>query len=175
MDSFLINTEPSLDGKTYVVTLSLSDDFALTLTPPRAMAYSNGLLAAVADAEYDHAILRQVTEKLGLDERTAMELVADVRKDRPAREAAGLRFVSGVSQRLREPFVQVQGVVSDRPYGQLDAAAARRHALHVIEAVPAADLDAGYYRTLRSLVGVDEGVARQCVEDIGAHRQPWTV
>lgn len=173
-DGFWIHTEPTIDGKAYIVTLSLSEDFAVTLTPTRASAYASALLAAVADAEYDHAIFRQITEKLGLGDDVAAQMILDLRRERPLREAAGLTFISGVSARLRHPFVQVNGQ-DGQEYGQLDAPAGRRHALGVLEAVPTADLDASYYKTLRSLVNLDEGRARQVVEDIGNWRQDWAV
>lgn len=174
MSGFWIRTEPTIDGKAFIVTLSFSDDHSVTLTPTRASAYGNALLAAVADAEYDHAILRQMSEKLGLPDHVAMQVVVDLRKERPTREAGGLRFNPGISQRKRHPFITVVG--SDGvEYGQLDADAARRHALHVLEAPPAADLDAAYLKVLRSLVGIDENKARQVVEDIGNFRQPWAV
>lgn len=171
---FWIRTEPTIDGKAYVVTLSLSDDFSMTLTPIRATAYAGALLAAVAQAEYDHAILRQFREKLGVGDDVAAQMILDVRRDRPRLEAVGLAFIPGVSVRLQHPYIQVNGR-DGTEYGQLDAHAGRRHALGVLEAVPAADLDAGYYRALRSLVNLDEARAREVVEDIGAWRQEWMV
>lgn len=172
-DGFWICTEPTIDGKTYVVTLSMSEDLAFTLTPIRASAYATALLAAVADAEYDHAIFRQITEKVGMAEELAFQLVRDVRNERPQREAAGLKFIPGVSARKRHPFVQVTS--NNQEVGQFDTDSARRHALHVLEAVPAADLDAAYLKVLRATIGLDENRARQIVENVGEFREPWKV
>lgn len=169
-----IRTEPSLDGLSYVTTLTIDQDYAVTLTPARALGYAETLLGAVAEAEYDAAILQQLTSKpLGIDVDVAGQLIVDMRGERPAREAAGLVFVPGVSQRAQHPFVQIMR--DGTQIGQFDAPAARRHAMHVLEAPTAADLDAAYLRVLRGMVGLDENTAREVVEDIGNHRADWAV
>lgn len=171
--SFWIRTEPTIDGSAFVVTLSISEDYAVTLTPARANAYAGTLLAAAADAEYDAAILAQMTGKLALTDETAGQLIVDLRKERTSRIAAGLTFVPGVSQRERHPFIRIEK--DGEGLGQLEVPAARRHALHVLEAVPVADLDAAYLKILRGMVGLDEPRAREVVQDIINHRPEWTV
>lgn len=172
-EGFWIRTEPTVDGRAYVVTLSIDQDYAVTLTPTRATQYAMALLDAVAEAEYDAAIFAQLSGKLGLDVETAGQLVVDMRQERVDHEAAGLMFVPCVSQRKQHPFVAI--VRDGITIGQLDLPAARRHAMHVLEAPTAADLDATYLKILRSTVGLGEERAREVVEDIGNHRAPWGV
>lgn len=170
---FWINTEPTLDGKTYVVTLSVSQDFIVTLTPTRATAYASALLAACAQAEYDAAVFAQVTKRLRLGADEAVLLVQAMRGDRLPIHASGILFEPGVSERKKHPFVHF---LKDGDHlGQMDVPSARRHALHVLEAPANADLDALYYRVLRGFIGVDEPLARAAVGNIGEHREPWTV
>lgn len=168
-----IRSEPTHDGTAYVVTLSIDADFAVTLTPTRALAYASALLAAVADAEYDAAIVQQVMAALGLDLEHAFQLVNDMRAERPARAASGLTFVPGVSARAKHPFIILER--EGKPIAQLEVGSARRHAMHVLEAPTGADLDSAYYKVLRGLVGLDEARARNVVEDIVNHRVPWVV
>lgn len=170
---FLINTEPSADGKAYVVTLAMSPDFILTLTPVRASAYASALLAACAQAEYDAAVFAQITSRLGLGVDEAVLLVQAMREDRLVIEASGIVFVGGVSERKKHPYVHF--LKDGELIGQMDVPSARRHALHVLEAPAAADLDALYLRVLRSLIGVPEDVGRSVVANIGEHREPWAV
>lgn len=173
VDGFWIRTEPTIDGKAFIVTLSIDQDYAVTLTPTRAMGYATALLGAAAEAEYDAAILKQVTTRLGLDDAHAVQLVNDMRADRPPRRGAGLIFEGGVSRRLRHPFITI--LRDGTPIGQMDTPAARRHALHVLEAPAAADLDALYLKVLRSTVMLEEDVARTVVNDIENHRASWAV
>lgn len=170
---FLIATEPSIDGKTYIVTLAVSPDFIITLTPVRASAYASALLSAVAQAEYDAAIYAQITSRLGLDHNDAAMIVKEMRADRTPIEASGLRFEPGVSQRKKHPYVHFYK--DDHMLGQMDVPSARRHALHVLEAPAAADLDALYLKVLRGQIGLDEHVGRQVVANLGEHREPWSV
>lgn len=172
-DSFWIRTEPTIDGSAFVVTLSITEDHAVTLTPARANQYAGALLGAAAEAEYDAAIVRQMTERLSLDMATTAQLIRDMRAERPTRIAAGLVFEPGVSQRKQHAFIRI--VRDEQAIGQLDVPAARRHALHVLEAVPVADLDAAYLKVLRGIVGTEENTARQVIEDIDNYRPSWGV
>ena len=168
-DSIWIKTEPSLDGQTYVVTIEASADRAVTLTPDSALRHAGAVMTAVARAEHDAAVYRQLG-KLVPDQRAVGELIVDLRADRPELDHAAtepLRIQPGVNQKGK-PFLVL--FLDDKPVGQWDPADARHHALGVIEAVAAADLDAGYYRCLRNLVGIDENRARHAVADLINHR-----
>lgn len=170
-----IRTEPTIDGSHYIVTVSFTDDFSFTVTPTRATAYTVALLAAVADAEYDHAVLRLAQERLKLDFSTAYLLVRDLRGERPERKAAGLAFEPLVSAEQNVPLVNIKNMTTGDYYTQWSPASCRRHALHVLEAPAAADLDATFYRILRSSVGTEEHVARNVIDDLQHYRLEWEV
>lgn len=164
-----IKTEPTVDGKAYVVTLEASDDTAVTLDPQRALRYAWGVLDAAHRAVYDAAVNRQLAALT--DKNAAAQMINDMRQDRPPLDAdatAPLAFEPGVSVFTGEPFLVV--MVNGERQGQWTYGDAREHAMAVLETVVVADLDSGYYRALIGAVGLDEGRARQVVEDIGNHR-----
>lgn len=171
-EGFWIRTEPTIDGATYVVTLSVNEDLSFTLTPTRATAYATKLLTAVAQAEYDAAVLHQMVS-LGLEAEVAAQLILDLRGDRVELEAAGLRFDPGVSARAQHPFIHF--IWRGEPIAQMDTPSARRHALHVLEAPAAADLDALYLKVLRGQIGLDEGRARNVVAALADHYPTYSV
>lgn len=157
------------DG-TYVTTVQASDDVAVVLDRDRALAYAVALYTAVGYAEYDAAVLAQLTT-LGVGDRMAAECVADLRDDRaPVDDAATapLRFVPLVTAAKREPalFVEVGG----KRIAQWTTADGRQHAGHVLDICAGVDLDAAYFRFLRGPVGLDDDRARAVVESLGEHR-----
>lgn len=160
--SIWVRTEPTPDGKAYIVTLNASDDHARTLNPMEAQDYARALLRAAHVAAHDAAVARQLTT-LGASLESVAELLADLRKDRPPVEDCAtdpLTFTPGVNQKL-DPFLTIS--LDDEPIGQWTFLQAEEHALFILGAVGAADLDAAYYRLLRSAVGLDEGAARAAV------------
>ena len=168
-DAVWIKTEPTVDGSAYVVTIEASDDRAMVLTPDRALRYASAILAYVARAEYDAAVVRQLRNLV--DDMTAVgQIVTDLRTDRPPISddaTAPLRFEGGVSAFTGKAFLHI---AIDGKVGQWEIPAAKEHALAVLEAVSAADLDSGYYRALRGMVGLDENRARQVIDDLGKWR-----
>lgn len=176
-----LRSAPSADGSTYVVTLEVSADRVLTLTPTLAVAYASAVLAAAARADYDAAVLRQLTsaDGLGVDHRTAAGLLADsVRPDRPPLPDPTdgmLTLTPGVSltpDRQLRPFLVVN--LDGQPAGQWTPDDARAHAMTALEAVAVADLDAGYYRALIGPVGTDPDAARRVVDNLAEFRIPLT-
>ena len=170
MSEVWINTEPSVDGAGYVVTLSASDDVAVTLTPDRALRHAVGVLRAAHRAAYDAAVVRQLTRKVNVEMEAAAQVLKDLREDRPPLDSADtepLSFEPGVNKDL-EPFLIIS--VNGKPAGQWSAEAAEEHAMFVLSSVVVADLDSAYYRTLTGLVGLEEPRARNIVEDIGNWR-----
>lgn len=164
-----IKTEPSVDGSTYVVSLELGDDRAVVMTPERAMAHASVILAAAQRAEYDAAVVTQMRDKVPLE--AIGQLVGDLRKDRPPLDGeaiAPMEVEPAVSAKAH-PFLVVS--IAGEEWGQWAVPAARAHAMNLLEAVQAADLDAAYYRALTGLVGLEEGTARQVIEDLANHRQ----
>lgn len=173
--SVWIRTQPSEDGSTYVVTLEATEDIRVVLTPKRAYEHAAGVMAVVARADYFCAVLRQMIERLGLDESESKQTVLALQADLPMIEPGltePLSFV-GVIGKSRStgqfvPFLNVS--VGDEELGTWDLESARSHALAVLETVEGANLDAAFYRIMRGAVGVGEGTARQAVHDLGNFR-----
>jgi hypothetical protein len=173
--SVWIRTQPSEDGSTYVVTLEATQDIAVVLTPTKAYQHAAGLMAVVARAEYFCAVMRQMTERLGLDESDASQTILALQADMPLIEPGltePLSFV-GVIGKTRStgqfvPYLNVS--IGDEELGTWDLESARSHALAVLEIVEGANLDAAYYRIMRGSVGVEEGHARQAVYDLSNFR-----
>jgi hypothetical protein len=167
-DAVWIKTEPSVDGSTYIATVEFSDDRSIVLTPDSAPRYAMTVLEAVARAEYDAAVFTQMSKRV--DQKAVAQLITDLRKDRPDIDTSAtkpLEIKPGVN-RQGEPFLIV--LIDDKPVGQWEIAAAKEHALTVLEVTKVADLDASYYRALTGLVGLEEHVARNVVDDLQHHR-----
>ena len=62
------------DGR-YEMVVDFDGDTWRTLTEPEALRYVRAVLAAAGYAEYDAAVLRQFTTRLGLDAPTAAYVV----------------------------------------------------------------------------------------------------
>lgn len=169
-DTVWINTEPTIDGSRYVVTLAASEDRAVTLNRKRTLDYAYALLDAVQRAEYDSAVARQLSKVDGVDEAAAMRIVGELRAARPGlqrRATEPMGFTPGVNSEYR-PFLVIE--IEGEKVGQWTLPDAREHALALIEAVIAAEQDTTYYKVLRGLVGVDEPVARAMIADLGQWR-----
>lgn len=168
-DAVWVRTEPSLDGRTYVVTVEASEDLACTLSPQEATQYALAVLTAASRADYDASVARQMTKVVGSKD-AVLQLVTDLRRDRPPLDdsaTAPLTFEPGVNSK-HQPFLLLK--LNGEPVGQWDVEDARSHALAVMEAVVCADLDSAYYRALTSLVGIEEPRARNVVEDLARWR-----
>lgn len=157
------------DGS-YRAVVEFDLDHSAALTHERAMRYSTAILDAVQAAEYDAAVLRQLTGRLALDATAAGQLIT-----RDLRAARRPLRSTGTALALR-PGVTAEGhaflVVSigGSEVGQWSLADARGHALYALEASLAADYDATYHRTLVAKIGVTDRVARATVQDIGNYR-----
>lgn len=156
------------DG-TYVVTVSFDADHVWVLDRAGALRYAVACVAAAQRAEYDAAVFRLTTERLDLDHRTGAAALLSLRLDRPPPDDDATRpltFAPGVTARGK-PFLTI--LLDGEPAGQLDPPALRSHAMNVLEAPAAADLDAGFLRFLLSS-GLDEPTARAAVGDIANWR-----
>lgn len=172
VDSVWIRSEPTIDGSTYVVTLEVGQDSAITFDRQRATAYALGVLDAAHRAAYDAAVMQQMHKKLGIALEDGAQLVVDLRKDRPplsSEATAPIALDPGVTARDQKPFLAIS--VHGKRVGQWTVDDAREHALAVLETVVAADLDANYFRALVGIVGIDAGRAQQAVADIANHRE----
>lgn len=166
--SVWVRTVPDPDG-TYHPVLEIDEDTAFPLTPDTAHAHATAVLAAVARAEYDAAVLHQMGSGGEQNRQHAGQLVRALREDRPPIAwPSPLTLDPGVSAFTGRPFVVVQ--IHGRPVGQWTPQDARGHAVHVLEVVEGARLDTAYHQRLVGF-GVDPGKAARIVDDLGNHRE----
>ena len=165
-DALIIRSDVAASGS-YIAVLELGRDH---VHPIDAGRYGHAVLAAAERADYDAAVLRQLTDK-GITADDAAAVIADLRRDRPPLDdtaTAPLRFVPGVAQRDGRGFITLE--LDGAGIGQLDIDEARSHALHALGAGIAADLDAGYHHALRGIIGLDDHAARAAVADLAEYR-----
>lgn len=168
-----IRTEPTVDGKSFMVVIEIDEDHAITLDRENANAYAYAILEAVARASYDAAVYSQIRTRISEDPHVAGHLIVDLREERPPIDfsiMAPMSFRDGVNQKGK-PFLTI--LFNDEPAGQWDLQDAREHALGVLEAIVVAELDSGYLRALRGLVGLPEGTARNTVDDLQNYRKGY--
>lgn len=168
-NSTWVRSEPSADGKTYVVTLSAGSDHSIVLDRYTALNYALYVHDAVERARYDAAVRKQLVIRLKLGEKEVAQVILDLRRDRPEQQHDWpIKIIPGVSQRDGHPFLRLE--MPDGKQGQWEIDDAISHANGVLEASIVADLDAGYYRILRGAVGVEEHIARNVIDDLANHR-----
>lgn len=162
-----VRITPDIAG-TYRAVLEIGDDIAHPLPPATAHAVADSILAAVAAAEYDAAVLRQWAHIADDGGTLGARLVAMLRRDRPPIDwPTPLTLEPCISARTGRPFLTVH--IAGTPVGHWALDDARALAVGVLEAVAAADLDSAYLRALRTLGGVDEN-CRAAVADLEQHR-----
>jgi hypothetical protein len=160
-----VTTEAAADG-TYIPSIEISDDQSVPLTRDTAIRHAMAVLTASQYAQYDAAVIRQLTDKLDMPLDMAAEAVVSLRADRPPldeADTAPLVLSPGVSGTSREAFVGVW--LGNRQVGQFDAESAAQHANYVLQVTIAADLDGAYHRWLRT-AGIDDNRARAVVADL---------
>jgi hypothetical protein len=163
-----VSSEVAADGA-YVVGVSIDEDTMVPLSDP--VRYATAVVEAAALAEYDAAILSQLS-KLGTPIQVCAHLVHELREARPPRDVAALApfgFEPGVSMRTRKGFLLVShnGV----PFGQWDVADAEGHAVQVLGAAAVVGLDRQYRDALERLIGLDEPTALRVVGDLAQFRE----
>jgi hypothetical protein len=159
------------------VTIKIDDRPVRTCDRTEANDYAQAMLAYAQRAEYIAAMFRQLTEELGVAHPQAREIVQGILMgvpSIPARRTAPLvvklavgthvvRAVPGAPQGAL--LIELNGV----RLGRWDVRRARAHALQVLDAVEAADLDTAYLRFLNSMeLGRDE--AQEMVSGVAAFR-----
>jgi hypothetical protein len=165
-----ISSDPRDDGS-YMVTVSLDGDRTWALTPFKLRRYATGALRAVAEAEYEQAVVAQLLST-GVPLMDALQTVAQHRRHRPPNLAAAdcpLHYESGINEQ-GDAFLKV--MVGAEQVGQLDPDALRRHALHAYEAEHVADFDAAYRKVLTQVVGLADDEALGAVSGLADHREP---
>jgi hypothetical protein len=167
-----VRTEPVPGGTGYMVVVEVGDDVSRALTPQLATDFASHLHRVAAIAEYEAAVLAQLTRGLKLPKSAAVQVILDMRADRPETRPGTwpLDLVPGVAIRDGSPFISVALPHRKKPFGQWDPDSARRVAGHLLEAIAAADLDLAYHRELVGAVGVTAEVAGQVIDDLAKWR-----
>jgi len=164
-----IKSEPDEAGA-YHLFLELGPDDVLPLSAKDVATWAWQVLTAVAIAEYDAAVLRQLTA-FG-SKREAATFVLAMRDDRADGQEIdmieGLCLIPGVSATNWEPFLTLSRHGVD--VGQWSRSDAREHVLNVQQALAVTDLDSAYLRVLRSRIGLDEHHAHFLVEHLSEYR-----
>lgn len=166
-DSVWIRTVPDFATGIFRVEISYGQDQAVILGPDEAITYAQGVLFARVSAMHDAAVIRQLHRKLGIGLRETAMAVSDLRKDRPPLDhemTKPIRLEPGVAQRDLSPFLAI--FLGGKQLGQWDMKQAAEHALMVLQAVMAADLDSAYYRYLTGTVGLERDRVLNVVADL---------
>lgn len=171
-----IHTQPDVLGETYLVTVSVGSDYTQTFTPEEAVQYAHYLSTVLARAEYDAAVIKQLTSR-GLEKPVAAHFVVDLRDERPdlddrwilvATPFVGFRTgLPGVTMSLNPAYCGGR----DDELGAWEADQVRDHINHMLASPQAADLDAAYLRMLKGVIGLDDGVARAVVGSLDEYRE----
>lgn len=172
-DTVWLRSSPDIDG-TYRLTLEVDQDSAYTLDSATAAAWADYVLATLARADYDAAVIRQLTEVCSADpeaKQIAVQMVGDLRKDRPELTSPlpELVITAGVSVFSGDGFLTIRH--RGKSLGQWELDDARGHAAGVIEIRHGVELDSAYLRGLIGVIGLDEGRARAVVGDLGKWRR----
>lgn len=171
--------DPITNG--YFCTVHIGDDFAFTITRDKAVAYAAQVLAVTEQADHDTAVMRLLVEKLSLPiEQASQFVIRDLRPDRPPtnHEATWpLELYAGVSMNPKTKQLGGHIVLAkkgeQREVGRFEIAGIRMHALSVLQATYAADMDSGLYRALRGLFELEPNRSRAVIEDLANYREPW--
>lgn len=162
-DSVWIGT--AFDGKAYVVRLTVGEH-SRVLSPDNVLRYAAGLLAVIAQAEHDAAVLCQLRH-LGVPDRAVIRLISGLRMDRPPQQARAtfpLVLTPGVNPEGK-PFLTVV-VDGDERVGQWEIEQAQDHVRFALASVGAADLDRAYLLMLESQIELDRETAVSVVGDV---------
>jgi hypothetical protein len=169
-DTVWVISDVAPDG-TYVVSLHIGDDIAVTLDRSAALTYAAQVVDAITRARFDAAVFRQQVA-ITRDQGLAVSIIVDLRADRPPLPDLGMpiTFEPYVSGKTMEPGLYVH--VKGERVGQWTADDADGHALHVLEVLAGVDLDAAYRRYLVGPIGLADDRARAVVGALAQHREP---
>lgn len=162
-----VRSEVMPDG-TYGVGINVGADRSWALDRDQAVAYAVACIARATEVEHDAAVLKLLTS-LGLPEKTSAELIVnDIRPDRAddQKATAPLAFYPALG-RIVGPFLRIQ--LDGDETGTVTPADLRDHAVAVLQAISAADLDANLRKVLVGPVGLPEHTARAVISDLSNH------
>lgn len=153
----------------YLVAIQVGPDTTIPLTDEQGVAYARAVYAAAAHAEYDAAVITQLTAA-GVPLTDAGHAIVELRAERaPVDTGTRLTFTPIVSARDHRPSVHV--ALDGRVFTQWAPADARGHAGYVLDALEAVKLDAHYLALCVRPLGLPVDTARAMVGDLINHRQ----
>lgn len=169
-----VRSQPDPVTGDYLLTIDYAEDASVALTEAEGIDYARGFFAAITRADYQAAILTQM-QKVTDDRDDALLVLSDFREATQNLFRAGpLALVPGVAMDNGKyvGFVEVTPDKGDSWTWRGEEV--RGHATGVIEVALGVDLDQAYLQTLVEKVGLDEGRARNVVQDIMNYRDaPW--
>lgn len=154
----------------YRATVHPTPDVSMPLGYKQATAYAEAVVLACEYADYDAAVIAQLTSA-GIPAEDAAEQVAVLREHRravPTDATRPLTFTPIVSYSNRRPYVHVH--LNGEQLSQWDTDEARGHAMHVLSVAVAASLDQRYYEHLTKRVGLSDEQAAAGVHTLREHR-----
>lgn len=156
-----VRTDPAADG-TYVAVVELGDDVTIELDRGSAADWAHAVLEQALRAVCDADAVRQVTDLTSYD--LARQVLVDLRAERPLPSSGCHPLALIPAMRSSgDPFLWV--FVGRDCVGKWTIGQAEAHAAAVVEAVIAAELNAGYRRALVGVLGVGDDTARAIVDD----------
>lgn len=148
---------------TYICTLELDNRPLRALSPAEALAYVTELMWAVTCAEYDAAVLAQLTAVKKLDMEHISWVMRGLREDRrPVQPAATYPVVYTPIVSARDHLPRVTAQCGQTKW-QWETEVARQHCQQVLQTSAGVDMDAAYYKHLTGFLGLPEGTAREMV------------
>lgn len=167
-----VRTDRDIGGVGYVITVEYGPDQALGLTTSSAQGYVELVYAAIARAEYDASVIRQMREKLHADNDAVAVVVKGLRARRTKLSPCGpVSLTPGVSRRTMEPYLILR--YNRDPVGQWTPGEARHHASGVLDAIAVAPLDNVYREVLTDDVGTDAALAAAIIDDLSHFRDEY--
>jgi len=162
-----VGSERSPEG-TYITTVNYGQDIARTLNRDEAKDYAQTCVARAIQAEHDSALFA-LFKGMGVSFSDIAKMIAeDLRPDRPVDEAATAPFGFEPAVGMKGPFIHF--TVNGKPTGgHLSTGKLKSHALDVLSALAAADLDQAFYRFATGALGQSKDRAAAVVSSLGSH------
>ena len=168
-----VRSQPDPVTGEFLLTIDYAEDASVALTFDEGITYAMSFLEALTKAEYQAAILNQMSDKMGQQE--AMTLLMDFREATTNLLKAGpMALVPGVTigNDKYVAFVEVSPDRGDSWTWRADEV--RDHTSGVLEIAHGVALDQTYYDVLTKVVGLPEASSRHIIMDLMNHRDaPW--
>lgn len=169
--SIWVTSDLAADQENYIATVHFTDDISHAFpTPESAVEYARAFLQAWGAAEYDAAVLAQLTQKLGMDREQAGRLLMHLRGRRrnPVSYAVGpITADPGVSAFTGKPFIKC---TVGKLQWQWAGADVHQHTRHVLSVSSVIEFDTTYREFLVEM-DIEPERALAVVEDIASFRE----